>query len=131
MASPHRDTPPTSRVHKFPGTRPRHTQRAKQSQLKGRRGLKDRLQLRFRKDATVGLSLALHALQFRVALHDVRRDVLQIERVVKSAFAALIDLLTCETVQPPFRSALKCAFMSARLMLRMSRGPSGGSLSFG
>ena len=39
---------------------------------------------------------------------------------VKIAFAALIDLLTCETVQPLFRRALKWAFMSARLMLRMS-----------
>jgi hypothetical protein len=50
---------------------------------------------------------------------------------VKIAFAALIDLLTCDTVLPLFRSALKCAFMLERLMFRMSRGPSGGSFSLG
>jgi len=40
---------------------------------------------------------------------------------VKIDLATLIDLLTCETLQPLFRNALKCAFMSARLMLRTLR----------
>lgn len=49
----------------------------------------------------------------------------------KTAFAIFIDLLTCDTVHPIFRSELKCAFMSARLMLRMFRGPSFGNFSSG
>jgi hypothetical protein len=45
---------------------------------------------------------------------------------VKIDLVTLTALLTCETVKPIFRSALKCAFMSARLMLRTLRGPSFG-----
>jgi hypothetical protein len=66
-----------------------------QSQLKGRRARKDRLQLRFRKDATIGLGLAVHALQSPIALQDVRRDVFQVERVSEDGlrrFDRLVDL---------------------------------------
>jgi len=57
-------------------------------------------------------------------VRDVRVTHSEPSAYVKSAFAALIDLLTCVTVQPLFLSALKWDFMSARLMLRMSRSPS-------
>ena len=48
---------------------------------------------------------------------------------VKIDLATLIALLTCETVQPLVLKALKCAFMSARLMLRTLRGASYGSVA--
>ena len=81
--------------------------------------------------STVDCALTLDALQFLVFLHDVRCDVFTAERITEDCLSTLIDLLTWDTVQPLLRSALKCAFMSARLMLRMFRGPSGGGSSFG
>src|SRR5262249_33605629 len=86
--------PPIERVD-LPRARPREAQGAEQTQLKGRCGRENRLQLDFRKDPAIGFALAGHALQLRISLQDVGGDVFRIERVTEDRLRRLdrfIDL---------------------------------------